>query len=213
MLITKTREKLLNVFFKDPEIEVHLREIARQAKVAPHNANKYLKEFITEGLLQRRNAGNMTFYKVNPQNDYLFNVFEMFEISRRTNFFNHNKKIARLLSEYSENLIRLSGREIQMVILFGSVSRGEWTKRSDIDVLTVTAFKTDRKNIIQVHEKAKDTAATLLNISAVNVSLNKFTEGIRNKLEFYEELWRDRIILYNEFLFWQLIKKAKLVND
>jgi predicted nucleotidyltransferase len=140
-------------------------------------------------------------------------VFEMFEISRRANFFNNNKKIARLLSEYSENLIRLSSREIQMVILFGSVSRGEWTKRSDIDVLTVTAFETDRKNIIQVHEKAKDTAATLLNISAVNVSLNKFTEGIRNRLEFYEEVWRDRIILYNEFLFWQLIKKVKLVND
>ena len=209
MFISQTREKILKLFFNDPELLIHQRGISRQAGVAPHNVNKYLREFVRDGLLIRSEISNLTLFKINPQNDFLFKVFEIFEIRRKNRVLTQNKKISRMLSEYNENLKRLSNREIQMVILFGSVARGKWSKGSDIDILTVTTESAEKRKIIQIQEGAAEEIDHILQISPVHVTIEKFTEGIRKKLEFYRELWRDRIVLYNEFLFWQLIRESK----
>ena len=209
MFISQTREKILRLFFENPELLIHQRGIARQAKVAPHNVNKYLKEFVKDGMLIRSEISNLTLFKINPENDFLFKVFEIFEMKRKNRFLAQNKKISRMLREYKENLKRLSSREIQMVILFGSVARGKWTKKSDIDILTVMTESMERKKIIRIQERAEQEIDHILEISPVHITVDKFIEGIRNKLEFFEELWRDRIVLYNEFLFWQLINEAR----
>lgn len=208
MFISQTREKILRLFFNEPELLIHQRGIARQAKVAPHNANKYLKEFVNDGLLIRNEISNLTLYKINPQSDFLFKVFETFEMREKNRFFLKNKKISRMLDEYLDNLIRLSNRETQMVVLFGSVARGKWTKGSDIDILTVTAEGVERRKIVRIQEKAAQDLDHILQISPVHITADKFIEGMKNKLDFFEELWRDRIVLYNEFLFWQLIKES-----
>jgi len=49
----------------------------------------------------------------------------------------------------------------------------------------------------------------MLGISPVHITLDKFIDAIQKKLELYEKLWKDRIVLYNEFLFWQSIREAK----
>ena len=209
MFISQTREKILRLFFENSELHIHQRGIARQANVVPHNANKYLKEFVQDGLLIRSVISNLTLFKINPENDFLFKVFETFEIRRKNRFFMQNKKISRMISEYNENLKRLSSREIQMVVLFGSVARGKWTKGSDIDILTVTTETVEKRKIIQIQGEAAKEIDHILHISPVHITIANFVEGIQKKLEFFEELWRDRIVLYNEFLFWQLIREAK----
>ena len=93
-----------------------------------------------------------------------------------------------------------------MVILFGSVARGEWTKGSDIDILVVVSEKD--KDVIAVLDKAKVDVSPLLEIGPVSTTADKFVEGFSKRTEFYDELWKDRIVLYNEFLFWQLIKEG-----
>ena len=40
------------------------------------------------------------------------------------------------------------------------------------------------------------------------IILQKFVDGFKRKTEFYDELWKDRVVLYNEFLFWQLIREG-----
>ena len=212
MYLAASKEKILTLFFDDPAREIHQREISRLAKVPPHNVNKYLKEFVKDELLIKREISNMTFFKVNPQSDYLFKIFEIFEVLRRKKFLSNNKKIARLLTKYTDNLLHLSNREVQMVLLFGSVARGQWTKGSDIDILTVTSIKDNQKKVIKVHEDAERDVSYLLKIEPVNVIVDKFVDGVRKKLEFYDEIWRDRIVLYNELLFWQLIKEAKFYH-
>jgi predicted nucleotidyltransferase len=149
----------------------------------------------------------MTLYRVNPKSDVLFKIFEIFEVQRRIDFFSKNKKISRLLNEYISNLVRLSNREIQMLILFGSVARGEWTRGSDIDILLCTA--TTSNKYIQMHEESEKKVRPLLEICPIHMTIDKIVDGFRDKLEFYDELWRDRIILHNEYLFWEIIKSAK----
>jgi predicted nucleotidyltransferase len=207
MFLSKTRENILKLFFNNPEQEFHLREISRRTNVVPHNVNKYAKDFVEEGLLIRREVGNMTLYRINSQSDLLFKIFEIFEVERKLNYFSENKKISRLLNEYISNLVRLTNREIQMVALFGSVARGEWTKGSDIDILFCSTTKNNR--FLKIHEECEKQVRPLLEISPIYITIDKIFAGFRDNLEFYDELWRDRIILYNEYLFWETIKLAK----
>lgn len=206
MFLSKGREKILKLFFEDPYGEIHQRKISRMAKVPLDNVNKYLRSFVERRTLVRRVVSNMTFFKANFENPELLKIFEFFEIERRRQFYNKNRKIARLLREYTDNLIVLSKGKIQMVVLFGSVARGEWTRKSDVDILTLSLKK--GKDISQILDKAKIDVSPLLEIVAINTTREKFIEGFRKKLGFYGNLWQDRVILYNEFMFWQLVKEG-----
>jgi predicted nucleotidyltransferase len=209
MFISPTREKILRLFFNNPGLLIHQRGIARQADVVPQNVNKYLNEFVRDGLLLRSEIPHLTLFRINSKSDFVFKIFEVFELNRKKEFYTQNEKIARLLNQYTENLVRLSQREIQMVVLFGPVTRGKWTKGSHVDILTVTSTTVENKKITRIQEKAALRIGHLLKISPVHVTMGEFVEGIKNKLELYDELRKDRIVLYNEFLFWQSIREAK----
>lgn len=210
MLIPAGRRKILEVFLKNPFEEIHLREIARLSKASLTNVDNSMKLFVKNDMFIKREMSHSTFFKPNFENDDLIKVFELLELERRKEFYLKNKNIARLLKKYAENTVELSNKRIQMIILFGSVSRGEWNKNSDIDILAVVADKED--DIIDILNKAKMDAKPLLEIRPISTTVKKFTEGLRVKAEFYDNLWKDRIILYNEFLFWQLIKEGGMKN-
>lgn len=206
MLIPAGRQKILEIFLKDPYAEIHLRKISRLSKVSLTNVDNALRLFVKDNLFIRREISNMTFFKPNLKNENLLKMFELLEVERRKEFYSKNKKIARLLQKYTQEIVNLSNKKIQLVILFGSVARGEWTKGSDIDILAVASEKD--KGIIEVLNKVKIDVSPLLEIRPISTTTQKFMEGFRKKLEFYAELWRDRIVLYNEFLFWQLVKEG-----
>jgi predicted nucleotidyltransferase len=204
MLIPLQRKKTLEVFMRDPAKEIHLREISRLSKVSLNNVNDTMRQFVKEGLFKRREISNMSLFKPNLDSEDLLKLFEYLELKRKKEFYGKNKGIARLLEKYTANVIELSKRQIQLVVLFGSVARGEWVKGSDIDILAVSSNKDS--DAISTLNKAKIDVSPLLEIRPISTTIEKFTEGLRKKTEFYHELWNDRIVLYNESLFWQLVK-------
>ncbi|MFH0731630.1 MAG: nucleotidyltransferase domain-containing protein [Candidatus Omnitrophota bacterium] len=206
MLIPIMRKKVLEVFLKNPFKEIHLREIARLSKVSLNNVDNSLRLFVKDDMFQRREVSNMVFFKPNLENEALLKIFEYLELEKKKKFYDSNKKIARLLQKYAQDIIKLSNKKIQLVILFGSVARGEWSKDSDIDILAVVSGK--EKDITAALNEAKTDVGPLLEIRPISTTTEKFTEGFRKKTEFYADLWKDRIVLYNEFLFWQLIKEG-----
>ena len=206
MLIPLQRKKLLEIFMSDPAKEIHLREISRLSKVSLNNVNDTMRQFVKDGLFKRRDISNMSLFKSNLDNEDLLKLFEYLELKRKKEFYNKNKSIARLLEKYTANVIDLSKRQIQLVVLFGSVARGEWVKGSDIDILAVSSNKDS--DVINILNKAKIDVSPLLEIRPISTTIEKFTEGLKKKTEFYHELWNDRIILYNESLFWQLVREG-----
>ncbi len=206
MIIPAQRKKILEVFLKDPFKEIHLRDLARLSKVSLNNVNDSLRLFVKDGIFEKRNVSQMTLFKPNLESEDLIKIFELLELERRKEFYKKNKNIARLLKKYTKDIIDLSNKRIQLVILFGSVARGEWTKGSDIDILAVVPDK--EADIIDILGKAKKDASPLLEIRPISTTTKKFLEGFKDKTEFYDNLWKDRIVLYNEFLFWQLIKEG-----
>ena len=206
MLIPEKRKQILEVFFKEPFREAHLREIARLSKVSVTNVNNSMRIFLNAGMFHKREISNMVFYKSNLENPELLKLFEYLEIEKRKEFYIKNKRIARLLQKYTTDIVSLSDNMIQSVILFGSVARGEWTRGSDIDILTIVSGKEKETDLIL--NKAKADISALPEISPINTTAKNFKEAIKNQTEFYLEVWRDRVVLYNEFLFWQLIKQG-----
>ncbi len=206
MLIPVQRKKVLEVFMSDPAKEIHLREISRLSKVSLNNVNDTMRQFVKDGLFERREISNMSLFKTSLDSEYLLKLFEYLEIKRKKEFYSKNKSIARLLEKYTSNVIELSKRQIQLIALFGSVARGEWVKGSDIDILAVSSNKDS--DTINILNKAKIDVSPLLEIRPISTTMEKFTEGLKKKTEFYHELWNDRIVLYNESLFWKLIREG-----
>ena len=206
MLIPAGRKKILEVFLKDPFKEIHLREIARLSKSSLANVDNSMRLFVKNDMFKRREMSNSTFFKPNLENDETIKIFELLELERRKRFYSKSKNIARLIKKYTDTIIELSNKRIQLVILFGSVARGEWKKGSDIDILAVTSDK--ENNIIDILNRAKTDVSPLLEIRPISTITKKFIDGFKAKTEFYDNLWKDRIVLYNEFLFWQLIKEG-----
>ncbi len=205
MLIPLQRKKILEVFMSDPAKEIHLREISRLSKVSLNNVNDTMRQFVKDGLFKRREISNMSLFQPNLDSEDLLKLFEYLELERKRAFYSKNKSIARLLEKYTANVIQLSKRQIQLVVLFGSVAIGQWVKGSDIDILAVSSNK-DR-DAINILNKAKIDVSPLLEIRPISTTIEKFTEGFKKKTEFYHELWNDRIVLYNESLFWKLISE------
>ncbi len=206
MFIPKQRKKIVQIFLRNPFEEVHLRRIVELSGVSLNNVSKSMELYVEESLFLRRDVSGMAFFKPNLSNETMLKLFEYLELERKNDFYGSNKQVARMLKEYKNKLVKLSGGKIQLVILFGSVARGEWVKNSDVDILTVSA-KED-SSISSILSKAKEDISPLLRISPVNTTIGKFKTGVEKKTEFYEELFRDRIILYNEFLFWRLIAEG-----
>ncbi len=206
MLIPGRRRKVLEIFLKDPFQEVHLREIARLSKVSLNNVDNSMRLFVKDDMFKRREVSNMVFFKPNLENEALLKIFEYLELEKKREFYNKNKNIARLLQKYTQDIVELSNKRVQLVILFGSVARGDWTKGSDIDILAVVS---DKDNYVTATlNKARIDIGPLLEIRPISTTTEKFVEGFRKGTEFYGELWKDRVVLYNEFLFWQLIKEG-----
>jgi len=206
MLIPLQRRKVLKIFMSDPAREIHLREISRLSKVSLNNVNDTMRQFVKDGLFKRREISNMSLFRPDLDSEDLLKLFEYLELKRKKEFYNKNKGIARLLEKYTANVIELSKRRIQLVVLFGSVARGEWVKGSDIDILAVSSNKDN--DVINVLNKAKIDVSPLLEIRPISTTIERFAEGLKKKTEFYHELWSDRIVLYNESLFWQLVREG-----
>ena len=206
MLLPDRRKKILEVFFKDPFKEVHLREVVRLSGVSLSNVDNSMRLFVREDMFKRREVSNMVFFRPNLENGALLKIFEYLEFEKRTDFYGKNKQIARLLQKYSRTIVDLSDKKIQIVVLFGSVARNDWTKDSDVDVLAVVSA--DENGVTPVLNKAKTDAGPLLEIRPISTTTKKFVDGFRKRTEFYDELWKDRVVLYNEFLFWQLITEG-----
>lgn len=206
MLIPAGRKKILTVFLNDPFKEIHLREIARLSKSSLANVDNSMRLFVKNNMFKRRDVSHSTFFKPNLENEELLKMFEFLELDRRKDFYRRNKNIARLLRKYTDTIIELSNKNIQLVVLFGSVARGEWAKGSDIDILAVVSDK--ETQVTNVLNQAKVDVSPLIEISPISTTTKKFVEGFKGKIEFYDNLWKDRVVLYNEFLFWQLIKEG-----
>ena len=117
--------RVLEVFFDNPlpiGIGFQLREISRKITLAPKSVKLYLKELEKEGLIIKKEhrIHKYPVYYANRDNNY-FRFLKKLNIIRRL-------KESGLLDYLNEKCMP------EVIILFGSASKGEDIKDSDIDL-------------------------------------------------------------------------------
>ncbi|HLD15140.1 MAG TPA: nucleotidyltransferase domain-containing protein [Candidatus Nanoarchaeia archaeon] len=142
MLQKNNRYKILKLFFENPisnGIGFQLREISRKVKVAPPSVKKYLNELEKEGLITK---GTLK----------IFLSYPLYYANRDNNYFLFLKKIDTIQSIKESGLLDYLSDKCMpdVIILFGSASRGEDLKDSDIDLFVQSK---EKKLDLKTYEK------------------------------------------------------------
>jgi predicted nucleotidyltransferase len=130
MIQKSNTDKILEVFFKDPEKKFSLKEISKAIGLAHTSVKRELEELIKEKYLKRENEkrGKRTF----PT--YFANLAEKFICLKK--LFNEREILE---SRIIELLVKKTFPN--SIVLFGSYSRGEDLKNSDIDLFVESDFR------------------------------------------------------------------------
>ena len=118
---SKEENILKLVLENSPLKEWHFEEIVKSAKVTKLVANKWLKKYVSEGLLNYvKEKGKFPYFTVGSNNPIYYSL----------------KRVYALEQLHKSGLIPklLSLKTAKTIILFGSIVQGDWYKDSDIDI-------------------------------------------------------------------------------
>ncbi|MEK6909114.1 MAG: nucleotidyltransferase domain-containing protein [Nanoarchaeota archaeon] len=111
----------LELFFEDCYRRINVREYARLMKISPPTASKILSELNSQGLLSMEKDRNYIFYYANRIDKTFIDLSRIYWKIKLNSFINYFDKH---FTNYS-------------MILFGSLSKAEAKKDSDIDVCII----------------------------------------------------------------------------
>ena len=118
---SKEENVLRLILESSPLKEWHFEEMVREAKITKLVANKWLKKYLSEGLLNYvKEKGKFPYYTVGTDNSVYYSL----------------KRVYALEQLHKSGLIPklLSLKSAKTIILFGSIVRGDWYKGSDVDI-------------------------------------------------------------------------------
>ena len=118
---SKEEEILKLILENSPLREWHFKEIVKEAKVTNVIANKWLKRYVKEGLLNhKKERGKFPYFTAGRDNYTYYSL----------------KRVYALEQLHKSGLIPklLSLNAAKTIILFGSIIKGDWYKDSDIDI-------------------------------------------------------------------------------
>ena len=126
-MLHEKKLKIMELFFEEPTKNFQLREIGRITHIAVTSVKKYLKELVKENLIIMDNSTLYISYIANESN-LMFRLY---------------KQQTMIVKIYSSGLINYLSDETlpKCIILFGSVCKGEYTKKSDIDLFIQSSEK------------------------------------------------------------------------
>jgi len=120
---SKTREKILQLFFSDPSKKYYLRELERILGISVGNIRRELLSLEKAGLFKREKAGNQVYYFLNKDSA----LFEDFK--------NIVFKTIGIQGRLKEELKRIKG--INRAFIFGSFAKNKENSSSDIDLMII----------------------------------------------------------------------------
>lgn len=169
--------KVVIFFFRNPYEEVYLRQLAKNLKLSPYATKKYADLLVKRGLITDEKKANLRYFRANINN--LF--FKHLKIA-----FNINLLLeCGLIDFLKENLANVSS-----IVLFGSMAKGEDTKKSDVDIFIIGKQKyLDLGEIERKIEKE---------VTLHIFSWSEWNKKAKEDKAFYFEIISQGIALYGE---------------
>ena len=120
-LFPKARSEVLRLLLGQPGRELHLRDLARLARLSPAALQKELANLTTSGLIISRRDGNRLYFRANTQHPVYPDLHGLV------------LKTTGIVSETQQALANVEG--ITAAFIFGSIAAGTDTAESDVDVM------------------------------------------------------------------------------
>lgn len=161
-------EKIFGIFYSNRSIRIHLREIARKARMNENSAFRFLKQLENENILISRKDGNLKKYEL-VKNEKVYSILTFFDINR----FNALPSIRRNAIAYF--MQGLKEKPI-IAVLFGSTAKDTYSEDSDIDLLLIVNRKINTKEA----EEYAD-SLTAIRIKCIQINFNEFEKELKLK--------------------------------
>ncbi len=118
------RRKVLALLMTNPDVSIHLRELARLTQTSPGTLKKELDLLVSAGLLTSHTSGNQVRFSANSNHP----VYpELIALIRKTTG----------LHDVLANALQPLADHLEVAFVFGSTAKGSETAQSDIDVLVI----------------------------------------------------------------------------
>jgi len=171
--------KVIKHFTLNPSTEVYVNELAKIIHLSTGSCSQILRDLSLFGILKKKDLGKANYYYLN--NNYLTNELKRFVGIYR---IYENEIVKKIVSRYSEDI---------SIALYGSYSKGDFTEKSDIDILVITQEK-PKVDFKDLEEKLE-----------VEINVEKFTIGQWLKLKkekdpFYSMVIKNHILLHGSEL-------------
>ena len=144
-------------FFQNPTSKLRVRQIERELHLPLPSVIRYVKELVEEQILSRQSISNIVLYTANRSS-------KQFLLEKRS--YNNRKLVESGLIEY---MIRTLSNPT--IIVFGSFSKGEDTKNSDIDLFIETLSSASLN--LKPFEKKLDRSIQIFKNSKIHKIKNK----------------------------------------
>jgi predicted nucleotidyltransferase len=165
---------------------LYFNEIKELSKLSDSSLSRILKELVNKNSLSREETKSNTHYKIKEKKLFALEFSKL----AYNKFKNLNIGVRSPLKEFLEQL-----EDIELVVLFGSTSRKEETKESDIDILIVG----EDKHI----EKSKKNAQLISNYP-LNVFRTNMKDYKSNKDYIIKEIKETGFPIYGEQKFYEV---------
>jgi predicted nucleotidyltransferase len=185
----RAEEKIYQAFFEIKETKLYYNQIKEHTKLSHSSLQNALEKLKEEKIINEEKTKSNTFYKI--KNKKLLEL-KFSELSMQK-FDNLNRGVRIPLNNFLKNL----PKEIYTIILFGSASRKEEGKESDIDLLVVS------QNQLDISKNKKE--GELISNYPINIFQCTIKDFIENKDDIIIQARKTGFPIYKEQNFYEVI--------
>ena len=158
-----------------------LNELARKNNIAPRSAELCCKSFLEDGLLEKEIIGKSHLYQINEENNLIIQLKKL--------IFPYS-----LISKETENAFENFENRVISVYLYGSCAKGNFDKKSDVDIFVLLLNKEKTKDytkLLDLFSKAiPDREIQLVIYSSLDYRKNynsAYLKEVKNGVKIYGE--------------------------
>ncbi|MEK6952986.1 MAG: nucleotidyltransferase domain-containing protein [Nanoarchaeota archaeon] len=192
--------KIVDLLSKNKEKEFSINEIAQALKESYSFVNRITSKLIVDKVIIKKKIGKSYICSLNFKNEKTLILINLNEIQKREEFFNEEKELKMILEDIIEKLRTFLKENLLSVVVFGSHTKKEATKLSDIDLFLIVKRRVDISRTIR-----ESYAKYGKEISPMILTL-KEAENQKNK-EIIKEIIKNHYILYGTENFINFIYK------
>jgi predicted nucleotidyltransferase len=204
ILILKTMSKDLSKWY-------YTRELAKLSRVGVGTVSSGFNKLAKEGLVEQKTEGQEKYYKLNLTSPRTRKLCELFEIDKREKLYKEKRRLAWVLEDFTKRVSDFAP-EVQSVILFGSVARGQATPRSDIDILVIAPNSGEERfnELMNVVDRlaAEVSGRHPAKLVPIVMMTKDFEKSIKDKKRFAADVLKDGIVLFGQERYYHILSSV-----